>query len=363
MTIQISALCGRLINRMNKISFIIPVYNCGQYLEMCIKNIVDTNLTNYEIILIDDGSSDNTRSICVRMSNIYSEIHYIYQKNQGVSSARNRGLKEAKGEFILFIDADDSFIKDKLVELLKVVESNKKIDLAIYGMTFDYYYHGKCYRSDELSYPITGIMGKKCWNREFVNLYSTNALSPVWNKVFRKDILVKNQICFNEDMFLYEDLEFSLRYLACCNTIYVSSECIYNYRQSEDEGNAGRRLKRIKDLPALIRQIEEVLDDLIVKQQIENAAYIKSILLSLYLVLTREKIAVSGIKGIGQICDDFINWIRAEKIEMPKERNQFLEQLLERKVYTLYLQKIYIALRHKLAVWIKSRLLKKKEFL
>ena len=347
---------------MKKFSFIIPVYNCAHYLELCIKNIVDTDLTNYEIILIDDGSSDNTRSICDRMSSIYPEIHYIYQKNQGVSSARNRGLKEAKGEFILFIDADDSFIKDKLVEILKIIESNKRIDLAIYGMTFDYYYHGKCYRSDELSYPITGIMERKCWNQELVNLYSINALSPVWNKVFRKDILIKNQVSFNEGMFLYEDLEFSLRYLAYCNTIYVSSECIYNYRQSEDEGNAGRRLKRIEDLSALIRQIENVLEELIFKQKIENASYIKSILLSLYLVLAREKIAVSGVKEIGKICDDFINWIRAETIEMPKEYNQFLEQLLERKVYTLYLQKKYTALRHKLAVWIKSRILKKKEF-
>lgn len=344
---------------MIKFSFIIPVYNCGQFLELCVKRVVDIGLLNYEIILVDDGSVDNTSSICVSMEMLYPEIRYIYQENQGVSSARNRGIKESKGEFILFVDADDSFDSDEMFQLLKIMENDSAADLAICGMTFDYYYHGNCYRSDKLSYPFTGIMEYACWNRKLIDLYEVNALSPVWNKIFRKDIIVQNKLFFNEDMFLYEDLDFSLRYLACCDTIYISSQCIYHYRQSEDEGNAKRRLKRIDSLTDFIRPIESTLAKFIKHNKTDVLCkQITYIRLKLYIVLILEKISIAGIREIKQMCCQFTSWYKEldQDVldELPDREKKMVDYLLKNKSKTLCILSKLTYIRHQIAIRIKN---------
>ena len=95
------------------------------------------------------------------------------------------------------------------------------------------------------------------WITELPALYRSNSLSPVWNKIIKRSVLVDNQLEFRRDMFLYEDLEFSLRCMSHCDVIYFWHEIVYHYRQSEDERNAGRRLKRIPHLYSLVEQIED----------------------------------------------------------------------------------------------------------
>lgn len=340
---------------MAKVSFIIPVYNCEQYLKSCIDRIKAIQLESYEVILVDDGASDNSGSICDELERTNEEVRCIHQKNQGVSAARNRGLKEAAGDNIIFVDADDSFDCVGMTNIFKIVEENPKIDLVIYGMSFDYYHRGKCYRQDEMFYPKDGIMGREQWLGAFAELYEANALSPIWNKIFRKDILEENHLVFNPKMFLYEDLEFSIRYMACCNEIYNVSECVYHYRQSEDEGNAGRRLKKIGHLPELVNQIEEALDVLMDAQCAQKQeVQIKNILWNLYLVLAREKISVSNIKETRVICDDFAAWAKDRTIEIPEQNRRYVEWILNKKVYHLLAKRNYIAVRHKIAIWLKN---------
>lgn len=340
---------------MRKFSFIIPVYNCEIYIENCVKCLKEVKLKNYEIILVDDGSCDNSGSICDALVQKNPEIQCFHQKNQGVSAARNKGMQVAKGEYIIFIDADDSIEPNKMEELLAFVESNPQVDMFLYGISFDYYFHGKCYRQDNLSYPISGFMNSEGWISEFERLYEANALSPIWNKVYRRDILERNNIIFNEKMFLYEDLEFSIRYMAYCDIIYNSSECIYHYRQTEDEGNSGRRLKRINHLSELVNQIEDALDDLIeVKKINSQEIQIKNILLTLYLVLAREKISVSNIREIQMICEEFIKWSKSRTLKISEHNQLFVKRLGKQKVYSLQLRQYYIKFRHKVAVRFKN---------
>lgn len=339
---------------VSKFSFIVPVYNCEKYLNTCVISIKKVNLEDYEIILIDDGSIDKSGYICDKLEQENKEVRCIHQENHGVSFARNCGIKQASGDYILFLDADDSIESDKLGRVLRSVESDKKIDLAIYGLSFDYYYHEKCYRRDELAYPVNGCLNKKQWLDVFRDLYSVNAISPVWNKVYRREILVNNQLEFNEDMFIYEDLDFSIRYLACCDMICNFSEIIYHYRQTEDEGNAGRRLKRIENLSYLVKHIEETLNLLYADNTVViSQNLLMDILIPFYLVLANDKIKVSKSKDICKICDDFTVWYSDRNFDMPQQNQVFINQLLKKKIFHLIFNKYYVYLRHKIAVWIK----------
>lgn len=269
MTIQISALCGRLINRMTKISFIIPVYNCKNYLPGCIESIDKIGLSNYEILLIDDGSTDGSGELCENMSSIRNHVRYVHQSNQGVSAARNVGLDYARGEYVLFIDADDSFDSQGMKKVINYL-TDETIDLIIYGMSFEFYYKGMVYRSDDMKTPLSGILNETEWISYLRDLYFANSLSPIWNKVYKRKLLVDNKLKFKEDMFLYEDFEFSLRYLTYSGKVLFIPDALYHYRQSEDEGNSGRRLKRIAHIPQLIDRIEVAAEELLKKKTVKK---------------------------------------------------------------------------------------------
>lgn len=340
---------------MKSFSFIVPVFNCRNYIASCVTGILSVEIQNIEIILIDDGSSDGSGAICDALAEVNHEVVVFHQENQGVSAARNHGLKLATGDYVIFLDADDSIEPDKLRELMHIVEADRSIDMAVYGLSFDYYHHGKRYRRDELSPPVTGKLESCQWMQILPQLYAANALSPIWNKVFKRSILLSHGLELSEEMFLYEDLEYSLRCMACCDVVYFSPEIVYHYRQSEDEGNAGRRLKRIEHLPNLIVRIEVALDELIEKQDAKaHQNRIKGILLSLYLVLMKEKIAVSNAKETKLICDDFATWFEGKALQIPSEQQKFVNQLLKRDVAGLILNRNYTLIRHKIAVLVKQ---------
>lgn len=340
---------------MMKYSFIIPVYNCELYLNYCVNNIIQINRNDYEIILIDDGSIDGSGQICDNLALKYDNIRCIHQKNQGVSAARNRGLELSSGEYVVFLDADDDIEPKKFLKLLQVLEQDDTIDMVVYGLAFDYYHEGQRYRRDELEPGVNGKVISVDWVSKIPLLYQTNALSPIWNKILKRSILADNQLKLRRNMFLYEDFEFSLRCMACCETIYFCSDIIYYYRQSEDEGNAGRRLKRVEHLPELIDKIESALDELIEKKGIKSQQnQIKKILLSLYLVLAREKISVSNAIEIRQICDDFTTWLEGREFQIFDEQQKFVKQLMNRQVRRLVAARTYTAVRHKIAVIVKN---------
>lgn len=344
---------------MDKLSFIIPVFNCVDYLLKCVESIEKIGLEDYEILLIDDGSTDGSGSLCDSIANTSNYIRCYHQRNAGVSAARNTGLDQANGDYIVFIDADDVVDPVQMRELTHHFNKNS-VDIAIYGMSFDFYHNGKIYRRNELGIPLEGIVEKAEWVQYLEQLYLSNALSPIWNKIYRKQVLLDNRLRLREDMFLYEDLEYSLRCLACCERILFFPNVVYHYRQSEDEGNAGRRLRRITSLPELVEKIELALIEVAgaetnpkIKEQM------KQILLSLYLVLAREKISVSDRKEIGKICNDFRAWFEPQNITLQEKQKKYVKLLLNRRIATLMIKRVYVTFRHRIAVLLKSMFAKK----
>ena len=118
------------------ISVIVPIYNAEQYIDRCIKSILKQTYSNLEVLLIDDGSSDGSSSICKQYELSDNRVHYYHQHNSGVSAARNKGLDIAKGEYIGFCDADD-WIESDMYEVLYSMINSSQSDIAICSFTVD----------------------------------------------------------------------------------------------------------------------------------------------------------------------------------------------------------------------------------
>ena len=331
-----------------KISFIIPVYNCKRFLPECVSSIRSAELPDYEILLIDDGSTDGSGALCDELAAEFSEIRVVHQANAGVSAARNRGIRESSGELLLFIDADDSIASDLLCWMLKDARI-AQADLVCFGISFDYYKNGNLYRQDSLYHPFDGILSKPQWGASVFELFSSNSLSSSCSKVFRKDILQQYNLLFNEGMFLYEDLEFVLRYMQYCDKIWNIPKTIYHYRQHENEDNAAQRLKRIYSIPKLLNSIELALWQL---PECVSETDKAMLLQQLHLILARGKISVSNILTIQQICRDYQKW--SENRLLPIQQDKFQKLLLKGKVTQLYFQNKKALLRHWCAVRIKT---------
>lgn len=336
-------------------SFIIPVYNCADYIEACVSSIVNIGLSSYEIVLVDDGSTDGSGAICDRLVSELPAVRCIHQNNQGVSQARNCGLNSACGEYILFIDGDDTLDSEESRKVINRDIIAMSPDLIVFGMVFDYYNGSRVYRSDPIGYPIPGAMERDTWLSEIKKLFDSNSLSSSCNKIFKKAIIERNNLQFRCDMILYEDLEFSLRYLACCERIYCSDKLLYHYRQSQNDGNIRRRLLKIEHLSNVVSLIE---DSLVNIEMVGNAEGLsgssKEILLTLYLSMAWTKLKACPVKDFNQICDDFATWWKNHHLELLNADEYIVKMILSQDKIKILFRRTYSNIRHKIAVCIKD---------
>lgn len=216
------------------ISIIVPVYNAQKYIKRCVESIVNQSYQKWELILIDDGSKDDSSLICDELKQTDSRIHVIRTVNQGASAARNRGLDEAAGDFITFVDADD-WVEPNHLEIL-VNQSESNIDLCINSFIADLYYGPRPYQYKAI---------KTHDNIESINAFFTILLQHsqfLWNKLFKSSIIKDNHIRFNTSISLGEDNIFILEYLNYIKGLSSSSICTYHYDQiDENPLSLGRR--------------------------------------------------------------------------------------------------------------------------
>ena len=206
------------MNESPRVSIIVPVYNAETYLTQCIDSILAQDFTDFELLLIDDGSKDKSGIICDGYIQKDKRVRIFHKKNGGVSSARNMGLDYAKGSHVCFIDADDYILKDYLAKLVScnadfVCCGNKTIDKT---------------NNREIIYPeikIEKVDIGKCLS----SLIANYPIGVPWGKMFRRDILKKYNIKFDEKLFVGEDHVFVQQYLMHCQTLQFIPYVGYNY--------------------------------------------------------------------------------------------------------------------------------------
>lgn len=208
------------------ISIIIPVYNSAPYLNQCIESILNQTYTDWECILINDGSQDCSGNICDNWAKIDHRIHVIHQTNQGVSAARNRGIKESKGEFITFIDSDDWITQTYLYDLVHEMKDSGT-DLVVSGLVQEF----KNGNTKNFVFPDSTTYEISPWHtKEFVEMNRLALFYGPVAKLYRSAIIKNNKIEFHLDYSYGEDLIFNYQYLNHIRQIYNIPVVNYHYR-------------------------------------------------------------------------------------------------------------------------------------
>lgn len=207
---------------MKKISVIVPVYNVEKYLDKCLTSLVNQTLKDIEIIVVNDGTKDNSQDIIDRYAKKYKNIIVIKKENGGLSSARNDGIEKATGEYIGFVDSDD-YIEYDMYE--KMYQKAKTNDYDVVVCDLKYIYDDR--EVDAFSNINNDLLTKEEVKTCFLNIYPS-----VWNKIYKKELIKDNNILFKKGVW-FEDVEFTYRLLPYINSIGVVKEKFYNYVQRD----------------------------------------------------------------------------------------------------------------------------------
>ena len=267
------------------ISIIIPVYNNENTIERCLNSVRQQTYRNIEIVCVNDGSQDNSLSILKQFEQSDQRITVITKKNEGVSKARNEGMKNCSGIYLLFVDADDFISSNMIKDLYLAIK--KGYDIAISGYT-------------ELNKArVTEIYDYKCCNtkKDFLLGCIQNTGGVVCSKMYRTSLIKENNLAFNEALTLSEDLIFALQaFLKADRLISIDKADYYYDRRNENISNANV-IERFNQSLIVHDLIQKILDteDIIEKQQILNKR-LRSILYANLYMLVQNRDYASFVK-------------------------------------------------------------------
>lgn len=242
---------------MVEISIIVPVYNVEKYLNKCVDSIIKQTFTNWELILVDDGSTDNSGLLCDKFVKKDKRIRVIHKKNGGLSEARNYGIDMSKGNFLIFVDSDDYIDKNMCSILLKKLkENNADIVSCNFYKVFD----------NKILLNSMFVKGEKIFLKDeilreyFLNLFPD--IFATWNKIYKKELFVNNEIRFPIGR-LHEDIATTYKLYYYANKIVVINKPLYYYvqRKSSIMNNISNKniidsIKVLKDFKKFINRID-----------------------------------------------------------------------------------------------------------
>lgn len=217
------------------VSIIVPVYNTSEYLEKCIDSILNQSCKEFELIIIDDGSTDNCGEICDKYARIDSRIHVIHQENRGLICARQAGFRASSGEWIQFVDSDD-WIAPEMVEKLMKIATETDSDIVTSGailaagesvvLKFDATKAGRYEGAslEKIKHKLLGQLGNTLF-----------AILPyLWNKLWRREVLEESLFAVNPEITIGEDVAIGFPALLRAKRITVLNEAFYYYRQDNN---------------------------------------------------------------------------------------------------------------------------------
>ena len=214
-----------------KVSVIVPVYNAEKYIKRCLDSILAQSFRDFEVLLIDDGSTDNSGKICDEYALNDNRIRVIHNENCGVAASRNVGIKEAQGDYIAFVDSDD-YIESDMLEIMVARAEKYNSDIVMCNYFTD---EGGKITKAQMSYKEV-YDGADVVKNELLYLYYTdyhNGLYSLWNKLIKKSIYYSNDIFFDESLKRGEDAWFVFQCLKHCKRVDCIPEAFYYYYQNQ----------------------------------------------------------------------------------------------------------------------------------
>lgn len=321
------------------VSIVIPIYNVEKFLDDCIKSCVVQK--NTEIILVDDGSTDGSTNICMNYIG-YPNVKYVRQINMGLSEARNRGLMEASGKYILFIDSDDMIIPETVSNLLKVANSNDS-DIVL----FSYETVSETFKMEEIKNNYANyknlLSDKVSLSKKEIleSLFRGEIQNYAWSMLVKRNIYINNAIKFPTNR-TYEDI--ATTYLVVGNAMIItqlSSYKCYLYRQRNGSITKTPSIKMATDIVKTLHEIDEYLD--IEYKELKKEEYINFVMPLLLLGYsniydTNANIAIKKIEA-RKIKLEIFNRVKYSNIRKIKGKYKVAYILLRMRVF-LPIQKL-----------------------
>ena len=208
------------MNQDTKVTVIVPVYNTQEYLPKCINSILKQSHNNIELILINDGSIDNSAKICDEYSRKDTRVHVIHQKNSGVSVARNKGLDKTTGDYIVFVDSDD-WITDNYITTLLEHSTNPEEELLMTGCSYVYPTHTEEITYGSGTFPLKDALADETISRN----------NFITSKLFLTKIIKDNNIRFKQGISYGEDWIFGMEYMKHISYLKIILDCGYMYNR------------------------------------------------------------------------------------------------------------------------------------
>lgn len=313
------------------ISVIVPVYNTEKYLDQCIQSVLAQTYTNWELLLIDDGSTDSSGAICDKYAAQDNRIRVFHKENGGVSSARNLGLDNAQGEWISFIDADDTVETRYIEHLVSHVKGN--IDLVICSANI---------KSSNTSFQFT--VEPMCFSSLNLNLAlvknDLHAMTAPWSKLFRHKLIKQSAIYFQEDVHLGEDAIFLFQYIQQAEFIVITSERLYNYA-FENAGSLTKQVHAFQSEYKGYSMIKSVIDgvqrrgNITIKEAVDKlnwmiGFYTRRVINAMYFdneLSMRQRLVVLRTM-------DFTSYL--DYVHIPSFKEKLLAWLLSRRMFYTY---------------------------
>lgn len=215
-----------------RLSIIVPVYNAEPYLKECLTMLLEQPIEDYEIIIVNDGSTDLSEQVCLSAMENSTQIKYLYQENKGPSAARNLGLQHASGEYVGFCDADDRINKQMYDILLKRVISEQA------EMVICDYFSERDQKNGGLPWKDGTCLDRERILKEFIpsmigNVEDFGTESPIWGSVcrgiFKKEVIEQYEICFPEEIRFAEDLVFTMHFIEHIQKVSIVNKTLYHY--------------------------------------------------------------------------------------------------------------------------------------
>lgn len=226
-----------MLTNMIELSIIIPLYNQSQYIIPCLESMEGISVQDFEVIVWDDGSTDNSPSLVVEYAKNHENVRLVRRENHGVSYARSMALQEAKGKYVWFVDSDDMVITEHVKPLIEALEQHSADVMYFFWRAFDGYNYSTGVHEVENS--VEPILGKELFMKR-------RLMMAPWCFIYRTDLLLEHNLCFDESYKTCEDILFNQKVLLFAKRVLTSCRVAYTYRlQSESASQGKGRSKKV----------------------------------------------------------------------------------------------------------------------
>lgn len=300
-----------------RLSIIMPAFNSEKTIIGSVKSVLANSSSDFELIVINDGSTDSTEEIIKGFDD--PRLVYISKENSGVSATRNYGLEKARGEYVTFIDSDDIYVDGAVDRIIEYIDKYF-FDMLGFGFYSEFVKGGKTYKTDANSISETLVFSISEAEKELRYIFESShiMLQTSWNKVFRREIMVNNNIRFNEKLVCYENLTMIFEYLCHADKIVFTNDILYKYNNFTDKPinviNKRRKLELTEDVSACYKRFIALCDAMNYSKSYRD--YMNACFLEDYIFCSRKYFDKSGKFSKSERFNAFISFLNDEAFAM-----------------------------------------------